>query len=209
VKKSLLIATVLVVGLLVVGLMVGGCASGTTTTTSLSTTTSTTFYGLITSTSTAQAGSTDTSSSDTTVAETSTTATTVKVKENRYEQNDPHIVYAGTWKTSANAAASGGTFTYTNSSKGKVTITFEGTHLSLFAKKSSKYGKAYITLDGKKLGTIDLYSVDATYQKKVWGTGQLKSGTHTVVIEWTGTKRAAASDTNINIDYVLVAGTLQ
>lgn len=204
-KKSLLIAAALVVGL-----VAGGCAGTSSTTTSLTSTTTSTFTpGLITSTSTSGGeGSTSTSSS-TTLAATSTTATTVKVKENRYEQNDPHIVYSGKWKTSANAAASGGTFAYTNWSGGKVTITFEGTHLSLIAKKSPKYGKAYITLDGKKLGTIDLYNVDAKYQAKVWGTGTLKAGTHKVVIEWTGTKRKAAGDTNISIDCVLVAGTLK
>jgi hypothetical protein len=201
VKKRLLVTIVLVVGLLVVG-----CSSTSTSSTTSSTLESTT--GSITTTSTGpDEGSTASSSTSTTAAVTSTTAATAKAT--RYEQNDPHLVYSGTWKTSANAAASGGTYTFANAGGAKVTIRFVGTRLSLIAKKSSRYGKANITLDGKTLGAIDLYNIDAAYQKKVWGTGTLKPGTHTVVIVWTGTKRTAATDTNINIDCVLVTGTLK
>jgi hypothetical protein len=212
VKKSLLIATVLAVGLLAGALLVAGCSSGgesstTSDDSSTSTTLESTTGSVTTTATTLEEPSTETSGSSTTVKVTSTTGTTIKAV--RYEQNDPHIVYAGAWKTSTNSKASGGSIKYVDAKGGKVTITFEGTHLALIAKTSSQYGKASITLDGKKLGTIDLYSRDATFQKKVWGTGNLKLGTHTVVIAWTGTKRAAAQDTNINIDCVLVRGTLQ
>jgi hypothetical protein len=201
VKKSLLS-----VGVLVLGLLVGGCSSSGASSTTSSTFEDTTGAVMTTATTIGET-STDASGSSTTLAATTTTATTVKAT--RYEQDDPHIVYSGAWKTSANAAASGGSFKYVDSAGGKVTITFEGTHLSLIAKKSPKYGKAMMTLDGNKLGTIDLYNVDAKYQRKVWGTGTLKPGTHTVVIAWTGTKRRAATDTNVNIDCVLVDGTLE
>lgn len=203
-KKSLLIATILVIGLLVVGCFACGEDSSTSTSRATSSTAPSTTGSATSTSTTLEQSSTTSPSSSTTLGVTSTT-----VKPNRYEQNDAHLVYSGEWKTSANAGASGGTFAYTNWAGGKVTITFEGTHLALIAKKSPKYGKANITLDGKNLGTIDLYNAAATYQKKVWGTGQLKPGTHTVVIAWTGAKRSAATDTNISIDCVLVTGTLK
>jgi hypothetical protein len=205
VKKGPLITAVLVVGLLVLGLLVGGCSlRGSSTTTTSSATSSTEFEGTVSSETTTTLGADSTGGSSTTVTAASTTTVTSPSTVVRYQQNDSHFSYSGKWTTSANSAASGGTFAYTNSSGGSVTITFEGTHLSLIAKTSSRYGKAKITMDGKVLGTIDLYSRDAKYQQKVWGTGTLKDGTHTVKIDWTGTKRAAASATNINVDCVLV-----
>ncbi len=130
-------------------------------------------------------------------------------KDRRHQQSDSHIVYKGTWKISAAEGASGGTLAFANSAGASVTITFNGTHLALIAKKSPKYGKAKITLDGKYLGTIDLYSSQVEYRQKVWETGALAPGSHTVIIAWAGTKRAAATDTNINIDAVDLTGTLE
>ncbi|MBN1629781.1 MAG: hypothetical protein JW990_08455 [Thermoleophilia bacterium] len=199
-KKSLLVT----VGLVIV-LLVGGCSSDEgagTSSTSIQPGT-----GSATSTSTTLGEGSATSSSGSGAAASSTTAVTAKA--NRYEQDDSRLVYSGTWKTPLHHSASNGSFTYTNSAGGKVTITFEGTHLALIVKKSPKYGKANVTLDGKNLGTIDLYDAETKYQQKAWGTGQLKPGTHTVVIAWTGAKREAATETNINIDCVLVTGTLR
>lgn len=199
-KKSLLATVVLVVML-----VVAGCSSDDGATTS--TGSSQPVTGSVTSTSTTLGEGTATPSSGSGAAASSTTVVTTK--PNRYEQGDSRLVYSGVWKTPLHHSASDGSFAYTNSAGGKVTITFEGTHLALIVKKSPKYGKANVTMDGKNLGTIDLYSAETKYQQKAWGTGQLKPGTHTVVIAWTGAKREAATETNINIDCVLVTGTLK
>jgi len=55
-------------------------------------------------------------------------------------------------------------------------------------------------------GSVICY--DMTDWEKVWETDTLGAGLHTVKIEWTGTKSAAATDTNINVDAVDVTGTL-
>jgi len=55
---------------------------------------------------------------------------------------------------------------------------------------------------------VDLYSATTLHDQKVWETGTVAPGTHTVKIEWTGTKNAAASGTNINLDAVDVTGAL-
>ena len=85
-----------------------------------------------------------------------------------------------------------------------MTIRFTGTHLSWIAKKSPVYGQAQVTLDGRRLGLVDLYSASPTWRQKVWGTGPLKSGSHTVTIAWTGLKRAAARGTNVDVDAIEV-----
>ena len=109
-----------------------------------------------------------------------------------------------------NDSASGGSIRLANSNGASVTVTFEGTYLAWIARKSSVYGIAKITLDGRGLGPIDLYSESPStgWQQKVWGTGTLKPGLHTVTIAWTGTKNTAATNTNISVDAFDVVGAL-
>jgi hypothetical protein len=89
-----------------------------------------------------------------------------------------------------------------------VMVKFTGTYLAWIAKKSPVYGKAKVTVDGGTPVTVDLYSAGTLWQNKVWDTGTLSAGPHTVKIEWTGTKTAAATDTNISVDAFEVIGTL-
>ena len=124
----------------------------------------------------------------------------------RHEQSSSRLAYSGTWTTVSSASASGGSFAFADSSGSSVTIRFVGTHLSWIAKRSPAYGKAKVTLDGKSLGTIDLYNASTEWQQKVWGTGTLKSGAHTVTIAWTGLKNAEAKSADINIDAIEVDG---
>ncbi len=126
----------------------------------------------------------------------------------RYQQNASQLSYSGTWTVSSATAASGGSFRYANASGASVTATFDGTYLAWIAKKSASYGIAKVTLDGTKTYSIDLYNGTAVYQRKVWETGTLDSGVHTVKIEWTGTRNGAATNTNIGVDAFDVAGSL-
>lgn len=91
-----------------------------------------------------------------------------------------------------------------------MTVTFEGTHLAWIARKGPVYGLAWITMDGRELGPIDLYteSTSTGWQEKVWGTGTLEPGLHTVTIAWTGNKNTPATDTNISVDAFEVVGVL-
>lgn len=126
----------------------------------------------------------------------------------RYQQTDSRLAYTGTWNAVSTSSASGGSFRYANSSGASVAIKFTGTYLAWIAKKSPVYGQAKVTLDGGTSKLVNLYSPSLVWQQKVWSTGTLPSGSHTVKIKWTGTKTAAASDTNINLDAVNILGTL-
>jgi hypothetical protein len=127
----------------------------------------------------------------------------------RYEQTDSHLAYAGAWSTTSTSSACGGSFAYANTADSSVTIAFNGTYLGLLAKKSNLYGIAKITLDKGTPKMVDLYSATTLYQQKVWNTGTLASGDHTVTIEWTGTKNDASTDTNIGIDGLDLKGSLK
>jgi cell wall-associated NlpC family hydrolase len=126
----------------------------------------------------------------------------------RYEQIDSRLAYTGAWKTSKVGSASGGSFGYANVSGSSVTVAFNGTYLGWIAKKSPVYGKAKVVLDDKPALTVDLYSASEQYLQKVWNTGTLASGAHTVRIEWTGARNAAATGTNVSMDGLDLLGSL-
>jgi N-acetylmuramoyl-L-alanine amidase len=127
----------------------------------------------------------------------------------RYEQGDTQLAYTGAWTVDRNSSACGGSFRYANNSGASVTVTFTGTRLSWIAKKSPSYGKAKVTVDGGDPVVVDLYSTTTLNKQKVWSTRLLARGNHTVKIEWTGTKNAAATDTNINLDALDLTGALR
>jgi cell wall-associated NlpC family hydrolase/N-acetylmuramoyl-L-alanine amidase len=125
----------------------------------------------------------------------------------RFQQNDTHLVYTGSWPTTYSTWASGGSFRYAGAAATS-TIHFDGTYLALIAKKSAVYGKAKVTLDGGTPVIVDLYSASTLYKQMVYRTPLLPTGAHTVTIEWTGTKNAAASGKYVGIDAVDVMGVL-
>jgi SpoIID/LytB domain protein len=125
---------------------------------------------------------------------------------NRYQQNDANLVYTGTWTATSATSASAGSFRYTDAA-GSCSVSFNGTYLTWLAKKSPAYGMAKLTLDGADQGTVDLYNATAKYGK-VWETGTLDSGTHTLKIQWTGTKNSIATDYNISVDAFDISGNI-
>ncbi len=145
----------------------------------------------------------------TTMPVTTATTTAKAPVVKRFEQGDAGLAYVGTWKTNAWApAASARSFRYANSVGSSVTVTFTGTSFVWVTKKSPVYGKARLILDGGAPTIVDLYSAKEVWQQKVWQSGTLSSGTHTVTISWTGTKNPAATGYNIGTDAFDIAGTL-
>jgi tRNA A37 threonylcarbamoyladenosine biosynthesis protein TsaE len=127
----------------------------------------------------------------------------------RYQQTNAKLEYEGTWKATSDPSASGENFAFANSEGASVTIRFNGVQLTWLAKTSPAYGQAAVTVDGGAPITVDLYSAEVKWRQAVWTSDLLGSGSHTVVISWTGNKNAAATDTNINIDYLDVTGFLE
>jgi hypothetical protein len=123
----------------------------------------------------------------------------------RYQQTDSRLKYAGTWATFSTSGASGGSYARTSVSGAAVTITFTGTYLAWIATKGTTLGKAFVSLDGKTAQSINLAASAVAYQQKVWTSGTLASGKHTVKI-WRDASNVAGK--YISIDAVDVTGTL-
>jgi uncharacterized protein YkwD len=123
----------------------------------------------------------------------------------RYQQNDSHLVYSGTWYTFSTSGASGGSYKRANAGSASVTVTFTGTYLGWIATAGTTLSKAYVSLDGGPAQSIDLARSAVAYQQKVWNTGTLQSGKHTVKI-WRNPSDVAGK--YISVDAFDIIGTL-
>jgi hypothetical protein len=125
----------------------------------------------------------------------------------RYQETNPAIAYSGSWRASKFSAASGGREVFAWRSATSATVSFTGTGLSWIATKSPSCGIARVTLDGRTPILVDLYSAGYRHQQRVYSTGTLAAGKHTLKIEWTGKKNARAKNTLVYVDALDVTGS--
>jgi hypothetical protein len=130
----------------------------------------------------------------------------------RYEETDPHLKWVGDWRT-VPVTEDGTTYTakWADDAGASVIITFRGTRITLIAPMGGDYGIARVSLDSNTVVMVDFYTefTNTDYESEVWSSGNLASGDHVVVIEWTGTKNPASLGTVVTFNAVDVIGTLQ
>ncbi len=88
-----------------------------------------------------------------------------------------------------------------NAAGGAVNVTFDGNYCAWIAKKGPGCGKAMVVLDGGAPVYVDLYaSRYDRYRQKVYNTGYLADGSHTLSIYWIGQRYAYSYSSRINVD---------
>ena len=125
----------------------------------------------------------------------------------RYQEDNAYLAYTGIWTQSVTPEEADGDFVFA-SQKSSVTIRFTGTSVAYIAKKAYIYGKARLTLDDRAPVLVDLDYRVAQYQQRVWESGTLPAGTHTVTVEWTGDPGADPRGAYINVDAFEIVGDL-
>ena len=131
--------------------------------------------------------------------------TLVAVTKN--EQTNTKLIYVpNPWANFGATSASGGSYARTNSTTGKVTITFNGIKFDWIATKGTTVRMANVTLDSVSKGTLNLAATTTAYQQDVWTTGFVLYGVHTVVISYSNTNDATKF---IDIDRGDTWGALQ
>ena len=126
----------------------------------------------------------------------------------RIDDANTNILYLGAWTRSATTSASGGSLLSADS-HARASITFQGSYLAVIAKTAPYYGQARMTLDGGEPVTVDYYSPAVQYQQKVYETAGLAEGTHTLRIEWTGTKNPSSWAAMIGVDAFDITGSIK
>jgi hypothetical protein len=100
----------------------------------------------------------------------------------RVEQNDPSIVYTGTWYPNGAAPNSGGSAMLTNELNAKATITFNGSGITWIGVKDPWNGIATVYVDGTQY-TVDTYGSTTQYQQPLFSVSGLGGGKHTLSIQ--------------------------
>ncbi len=113
------------------------------------------------------------------------------------------------WDASGYWAAYQDTYAFTDQETHRMTVAFEGTHLSWVSRTSNTQGEAKVTLDGNdaEAVVIDLYSASTSWKKRVYSTGILDDGVHYVTIECLGEKNPASWWYTIGVDAFDIMGT--
>jgi hypothetical protein len=119
----------------------------------------------------------------------------------RVEDADASVSYTGAWFFgNTTRAFSGGSASFSRGPAAQASFTFTGTRVSWIGWRAPQAGIARVLLDGALVATIDLFAAAEEVQATVFTSADLASGSHTLVIEATGTANAAASDTIVVVD---------
>jgi hypothetical protein len=125
---------------------------------------------------------------------------------NIYQESSSKLVYSGTWKLARTSKCMGGAMR-TRNATGSVKAVFTGTAVSVFVTKGRAYGIMKVTLDGVAR-RVSLYRSSTAYRQKVFSRTGLTAGPHTIMLQWTGTKSAAATSKTVNLDALAIRGAL-
>ncbi len=120
-----------------------------------------------------------------------------------YDDFDPRILYHGVWVRGRFPEASRGTVTYSNDAGAGVLFRFDGAEIVYVYTKAFNRGIAQIVLDGRSLGTIDLYSPTVEWKTAVSFRTE-GPGPHTLQIEVTGRKITSATGAFVDVDALIV-----
>ncbi len=126
----------------------------------------------------------------------------------RYEEDHPALLYNGvgfddtvsTWIDQALTRASRGYVARSETLNDTVSLTFDGSWVSIGFAVASNSGEAEIFIDGVSQGIVDTYN--PTDDVRAWFYPGLTPGTHTLEIVVLDTSNPAASNTRIHLDYI-------
>lgn len=118
------------------------------------------------------------------------------------DNGDAAVAYSGTTQTYANAADIGGSHTVLKSSGATAVVTFTGTRARVLGLTSDNFGYVDVYVDGVFAASVDTYSASTLFQRTIFDTGTLPSGSHIVTLVASWTKNPAATGYYTALDAV-------
>ena len=126
----------------------------------------------------------------------------------RVEDRDHAVAYTGTWVhdnmdrawSGTSASAGAGTAARSATSGARAELAFEGTGVRLIGFRGPSEGIADVSVDGVVVERVDLYSPVEELQAPVFAATNLAEGTHTLAIQVTGLRNAAATGAFVFVD---------
>ena len=123
----------------------------------------------------------------------------------RIEENNPALILTGRWYANNTAAHSAGSSALAMDAGSRVTINFTGTGINWIAYRDEWSGIARVYFDGEMKTSIDTYLAPSQARAVVYNVGGLSPGTHSLIIEATGTRNASSKGSWVWVDAFDVA----
>jgi len=132
--------------------------------------------------------------STTTPSPTPTPTPAPTASSSRAEETSPAISWSGKWSQNNSSSNSGSSAKLSQTNGSRASFTFIGTDVTWIGHKDQWSGIARVYIDGALKTTIDTFAASTGAQAQVglYSATGLASGTHTIVVEATGTKGNSA-----------------
>jgi hypothetical protein len=129
-----------------------------------------------------------------------TPGTPPRVAGIRIEETSGAVSVTSGWTAAAaDRAWSGGGAVTSSTAGARATVTFTGNSVSLIGLRGPRSGIARVYLDGAFHATVDMFA-STEIQAAIFTETNLAAGRHELIVEATGQKNAAASDSAIVVD---------
>lgn len=120
----------------------------------------------------------------------------------RYENTSAALRFSGSWRTRSSSTYSGGSTRSSSTVGSSVRLSFTGKSIALVAPTGPDRGRMAVELDGRRIGTVDLYAATKSVRRVVF-TARFGAGSHSVrlrVIEPSG----ASAGRRVDVDAIVV-----
>lgn len=114
--------------------------------------------------------------------------------------DDVHFRYGGGWFTDQNGRFLNETIHGSVTAGSSATRSFRGSMVEVIGTKGPDKGRAQIVIDNGAPQIVDLYSPTVQHQSVLTSIGGLSNGNHTIQINVLGTKTAASTGVQVNLD---------
>lgn len=131
-----------------------------------------------------------------------TTQTPLASNETVLQQDDPSVIYSGTWTTKSDATASGSSLKYTNTPGASYQFSFAGTDFRLYGQQDGGSALGSVYIDGQFAGYANSYAPTPANQMMIFDSGPLTSGAHTVKVVNESVHTVTGTGTYLNIDAI-------
>ncbi|MGC5171680.1 GDSL-type esterase/lipase family protein [Microbacterium sp. DT81.1] len=120
------------------------------------------------------------------------------------DETSSRIEWTGSWATSAHPSDNGGSVRYPRIADSGYSLRFNGTRISIEARRTPSSGISEVRIDGVLVGRIDGYSASREYRQLVFVSRGLPAGPHTVTVSATSEKNPDSTGRNSIVDALIV-----
>ncbi|MCL6639633.1 MAG: fibronectin type III domain-containing protein, partial [Firmicutes bacterium] len=115
------------------------------------------------------------------------------------DDRSPLVHYEGRWDVSGNEESYLQTLHHSETTGAAVSLRFAGWEAALVSTCGPDRGQAHVYIDGALQTTVDLYSEEYAFRRKVF-TASLDGKPHTIRVEVAGTKNPLSAGYRVDID---------